>query len=257
MKNVLEIFLAETRRSWLLFKRYPLQTVVGMFMTTLLFIALIFGARYVAGPTSQFGTRLDEIIVGYVLWNILVFAMGEISIGLKGESQMGTLEQLFLSSLGASWILLIRALANQALILGLNLGVLALILLVTGNQLAFPPALLLPLATVLIGVYGLGYILGSLSLMFKRIDSLMGLSQFALMALVIVPFENWQTAAVNALPLVPSAIMLRDLMARGLALDPTLLGWCAINGFVYFLLGLMVFKWFEKQTKERGLLGTY
>lgn len=257
MKSIFEIFLAETRRSWLLFKRYPLQTIVGTFMTTLLFLALVFGARYVAGPMSQFGTRLDEIIVGYVLWNILVFAMGEISIGLKGESQMGTLEQLFLSSLGAPWILLIRALANQALIFFLNIGVLGVILAATGNRLSFPPSLLLPLATVLLGVYGLGFILGSLSLMFKRIDSLMGLSQFGLMALVIVPFENWQAPAVNALPLVPGAIMLRDLMARGIGLDLTLLAWSVLNGFAYFLVGLLVFRWFEARTKERGLLGSY
>lgn len=254
----LEVFLAELRRSMLLFRRYPVESIMGMLMTTILFIGMVYGARYIAGPAMQFGTRMEELIVSYVLWNILVFAMGEISIGLQSEAQVGTLEQLFLAGLPAAWVFLIRALANQVLIFGLNAGVLAIILVTTGNSLSFPPSLFLPIFAVLIGVYGLGFILGSLSLLYKRIGALMGLSQFGLMALIMIPFEQTPFSdAAQFLPLTPGAVILRDLMARGLALDPSLLLLATINSLAYFAVGFAIFTWVAGKTKERGLLGSY
>jgi ABC-2 type transport system permease protein len=137
------------------------------------------------------------------------------------------------------------------------MGVLGIILLVTGNRLSFPPALFLPLGVMLGGVYGLGFVLGSLSLMYKRVEALLGMSQFLLMALVVVPFETWETPVARFLPLVPGAILMRDLMARSLPLDWTGLAVAAVNSAVYFILGLTVFHWMEKQTKRKGLLGSY
>src|ERR1700688_4451699 len=91
------LFMGELRRSWVLFRRYPLQAISGIGMTLFLFLGLVFGARYMAGPMARFGDRLGSLVVGYILWNVLIFAMGEIAMGLQGEAQIGTLEQLFLS----------------------------------------------------------------------------------------------------------------------------------------------------------------
>lgn len=259
MRAVLELFLAEHRRSWLLFRRYTVQSATGMIMTTLLFLALVYGAQFIAGgPSNTFGDRLESIIVGYVLWNMLMFAMGEISAGLQQEAQIGTLEQLFLTPFGSEWIFLFRALGNQLLIFFLNILVLAVILLATGTKLTFPPALFLPLGLLLLGVYGLGYILGSLSLLFKRIGALRSIFQFVLMALIIAPLETMlPPAAVRALPLVPGAVMLRDLMARGESLSLFELGITAVNCFTLFMIGVVTFRWMESRAKRLGVIGTY
>ena len=257
---MLTIFLVELQRSWTTVRRYPLQAVSGALMTFLLFLALLAGIRYVAAPTAQFGDRLDNVIVGYVLWNTLVFAMGNISAGVQGEAQMGTLEQLFLSPWDGATVFLVRALAAQTVTLATNAVILCALLIVTGTTLHFPLALVYPIAAALAACYGLGLTLGAAALVFKRTGAVLQLSQFGLMALVVVPYESWSNKPAlltNALPLVPSAALLRDLMARGHSLDLPQLALAAVNGVAYLALGRVAFRWGERETKVRGSLGTY
>lgn len=256
--KVLEQFLAELRRSWILFRRYPVQAISGMAMTLMLFLGLVFGAGYMAGSVSKFGDRLDSLIVGYVLWNLLIFAMGEISVGLRAEAELGTLEQLLLSPLSGVRIFLMRALANQAVNLILNLAILGIILVVTGKRLHFTPAILVPLATALMATYGLGLALGSLALVFKRIGAALNLSQFGLMALVMVPYEQIQPASwLDALPVVPSAAMLRQVMVQGSTFTALEFTTALANGLGYLLMGVVIFKWMDGIAREHGFLSGY
>jgi ABC-2 type transport system permease protein len=66
---MLELFLAEFRRSWIQFIRYPVEAIGGIVITTSIFYGLFLSARYIAGPSLQFGDRLDAIVVGYTLWS--------------------------------------------------------------------------------------------------------------------------------------------------------------------------------------------
>jgi ABC-2 type transport system permease protein len=154
---MLELFLAEVRRSWIQFIRYPVEAIGGIVITTSIFYGLFLSARYIAGPSLQFGDRLEAIVVGYVLWALVMFIMGEISGGLQYEAQTGTLEQLFLSPFGAPRVFVMRSLASLTLQLTINLSILLIIMMLTGSRLEFPPTLLLPLLTVLLGAYGLAF----------------------------------------------------------------------------------------------------
>ncbi|HEX8274254.1 MAG TPA: ABC transporter permease [Longimicrobiaceae bacterium] len=257
---MLNFFFAELRRNWIMLRRYPLQALSSTVLMLILFMTLLGGIRYVAGPAQQFGDRLDTLIVGYVLWNTLIFAMGEISGGLQGEAKIGTLEQLFLSPLSGTRVFLLRALAAQTVTIAFNVVTLGFLLLITRTTLHFPPGLFIPLASALAACYGLGLVLGSLALVFKRVEAVIQISQFGLITLVMVPFETWQGGSVNPyylLPLVPSAALLRDLMVRGQSLDPAVLLVALLNGTVYLVLGSLVFRWAERTTKQQGLLGTY
>src|ERR687885_908718 len=112
---MVELFLAEFRRSWIQFIRYPFEAIGGIVITTCIFYGLFLSARYIAGPSLQFGNRLDAIVVGYTLWTLVLFIMTDLAGGLQYEAQTGTLEQLFLSPFGAPTIFLMRALASLAL----------------------------------------------------------------------------------------------------------------------------------------------
>ena len=166
---MLNLFWAELRRSWIQFIRYPADAIAGILITTLVFYGLFSSARYIAGPSLQFGDRLDSVVVGYVLWTLLIFIMNDIAIGLQSEAQTGTLEQLFLSPFGASRVFLMRAIASLSLRLALTLTVLLIILAITGVRLNFSFSLLLPLSSILLGAYGLSFALGALALLLKRV----------------------------------------------------------------------------------------
>ena len=255
-----ELFLAEFKRSWIQFTRYSTEAIGGIIIITAVFYGLFLSARYIAGPSLQFGNRLDAIIVGYVLWTLVVFIMSDIAGTIQIEAQTGTLEQIFLSPFSAPTVFLVRALANLMLQLMILLSILLLIITLTRSQLSFPPSLLLPLLTVLLGAYGLAFTMGSLALLLKRVQQLFGIFQFALLSLLTVPTETW-TGPVRVLslllPMMPGAGLLRNLMARGQMLDPIAFAIALGNGAAYFTLGLFLFRWAERETKRQGRLGGY
>lgn len=253
-----ELFLAEFKRSWIQFTRYSTEAIAGIIFTTGVFYGLFLSARYIAGPSLQFGDRLDAIIVGYVLWTLVIFIMADIAGSLQSEAQTGTLEQLFLSPFSAPIVFLIRAIANLMLQLLLIFSILLAIITLTQSQLSFPPSLLLPLSTVLLGAYGLAFTMGSLALLLKRVQQLLGILQFALLFLLTVPTETGPLKVLGLLlPMAPGAGILRDLMARGQMLDPIQLTLALGNGVAYFALGMFLFRWAERETKRRGRLSGY
>ncbi len=257
---MLELFLAEFRRSWIQFIRYPAEAIGGIIITTIIFYGLFLSARYIAGPSLQFGDRLDSIIIGYTLWSLVLFVMNDIATRLQYEAQTGTLEQLFLSPFGAPLVFVMRAFASLVLRLAVILSILLIIMALTGSRLEFPPMLLLPLFTVLLGAYGLAFIMGSLALLFKQVQQLLAIFQFALLFLMATPTETWAGSlqAVRwLLPMTGGAGLLRDMMARGEALDFAQFAQALLNGIGYFTVGLLIFCFAEREAKRRGLLGGY
>lgn len=257
---MLELFLAELRRSWIQFRRYPVEAIGGIIITTSIFYGLFLSARYIAGPSLQLGDRLDSIVIGYVLWTLVIFIIADIAGNLQYEAQTGTLEQLFLSRFGAIKVFLMRTLASLSLQMVLILSILLIIMALTGSRLNFPLALLLPLVTVLMGAYGIAFFMGSLALLFKRIQQLIAIFNFALLFLLATPTETWEpplNILGKLLPMTPGAGLLRDLMARGESLNFTKLGIAFVNGAVYFAIGLLLFRVAERKAKRRGMLSGY
>ena len=255
-----DLLAIELKRSWILQKRYPLDLVVGIAVMGVSFYALFLGARYLSGPTTQFGDCLDGLIIGYGLWTLVVISMNSIALLIQGEAQTGTLEQLYLSIYGPLRVILTRSASILAMSLTISIGMLLVMLLLTGRHLSFPPLTLLPLATVVVGAHGLGLSLGALALVFKRVQEMMRLFQFSLLALVIVPVEQWEglpRLAGMVLPVTPAAGQLRDLMACGLPFDVSYFSASVVNAAGHLLVGTLLFLWADRVARKRGLLGQY
>ncbi|BAY86454.1 ABC-2 type transporter superfamily protein [Calothrix parasitica NIES-267] len=257
---MLELFFAEFRCSWIQFRRYPVESISQIIFTTAIFYGLFLGAGYIAGSSFQLGDKLDSIIIGYVLWVLVNFVMANIAGGLQNEAQTGTLEQLFLSRYGAIKVFMMRGLAYLTLEIIKIVVIIIIISLLTGSSLYFPPLLVLPFISVLLGAYGFAFIIGSISLLFKRVQQLLPLFLFPLLFSLTIPTETWTgTPKFLALliPMTPGAGLLRDLMARGDGLNLINLAIAFINGIVYFAIGLLLFKVAEKEAKRKGILSGY
>jgi ABC-2 type transport system permease protein len=256
----MQLFLAELKRGWIQFMRYSAEAIGGIVITTAAFYGLFLSASYAVGPGVKLGDRLDAIIVGYVLWSMVTFIMFDIAGTLQSEAQTGTLEQLFISPYGAVQVFLLRAIANFTRQLLLITIILAIIMGLTGRLLAFPPILLLPLLTVVVGAYGFAFMLGGIALLVKRVQQLLGIVQFALLFLLTVPIETWTGFLKPVGLLLPMGIgagLLRDLMARNLPLHWPQLALALVNSAVYLAMGIAVFNWAERRTKQNGGLSGY
>ena len=255
-----ELFLAEFRRRWIIFRRYPIEALAGIIIFASVFYGLFLSARYIAGPNFQLGDRLDSVIVSYVLWTLMTSILFDIGGQLQQEALTGTLEQVFLARYSAIQVFLTRSLANLTFQMIQVLGILFIITVLTQRSLNFPPTLVLAFVTVLLGAYGIAFILGSLSLLFKRVQQIIPLFQFPLLFLLATPTETWTGTGklfAKILPMAPGAGLLRDLMARGEALNLTNLAIALLNGAIYFAMGLLLFRIAEYQSKRRGILSGY
>ncbi|NJM88183.1 MAG: ABC transporter permease [Hydrococcus sp. RU_2_2] len=255
-----ELFLGELRRSWIQFRRYPFDSLGLIIITTFIFFGLFLSARYIAGDTFKLGERLDSVVIGYVLWTLVLYILSDISGGIQLGAQTGTLEQLFLSRFGAIKVFLMRSLAELTIHLLIILGSLIAIMLFTGSRLSFPPVLVLPFVTLLLGAYGIAFALGGLALLLKRVQNLFSIIQFLPLFLLSTPLETWKpplNILAQLLPFTTGAGILRDLMARNESLNLTKLAIAFINGLLYFGVGLFLFRLAERKTKQQGMLGGY
>jgi ABC-2 type transport system permease protein len=110
------------------------------------------------------------------------------------------------------------------------------------------------------GAYGISFAMGSLALLLKQVQQLLSIFQFALLFLFTAPVETWTgTAKILGwfIPMTPGAGLLRDVMARGVSLDIQSLIIAWLNGIFYLGLGLVLFRFAEKETKRGGKLGGY
>lgn len=257
---MLDLFIGEFKRTWTQTRRYPAEAIGGVVILTTVFYGIFLSTQYMAGPTTNFGERLDSVVVGYVIWTLVLYIVNDIANNLQQEAQTGTLEQVFLSPFGAPRVFLARAVASLTLRLLLIAVVLTIIMTTTGSRLAFPLLLLLPLATLILSAYGLAFFIGSFALVLKKVQQVLGLFQFVLLFLLAVPTENWEGGArwvAILLPILPSTGLLRDLMARNQGLDWGLWAIALANGMVYFVLGTCAFRWAEEKAKRQGSLGGY
>jgi len=257
---MIDLFIGEFKRTWIQTLRYPSEVIGGVVILTAVFYGIFLGTQYMAGPDIAFGDRLDTVVIGYVIWSLVLYIVNDIATNLQMEARTGTLEQLFLSPFGAPRVFFARAIASLTLRSLLTLVVLLIIMTISGSQIAFPPILLLPLATLLLGAYGLAFFIGSLALVLKNVQQLLSLFQFFLFFLLAAPTENWTGPArliANVMPILPSTGLLRDLMAREQPLDWR--GWAIalVNGLVYFAVGTLLFHWAEGKAKRQGSLGSY
>jgi len=257
---MITLFLAELKRRWRMVKSYPLEDIAGTLILAAIFYGLFLSASYLAGPNVQFGDRLSSIVVGYMTWLLVLQTFAGVAGDIQEEAKTGTLQQVVMSSFGTTRVFLVRAVADLSVSLVTIAATLTIIVFLTGTTLQFPPAMILPAFTLLLGSAGLGFAVAALTLVFKRARMVIGMCNFALMFLVMTPLESIPGAARVAgylLPLTPSVGMLRDLMARQSGLDALTFVVALANGLAYFALGILAFRAAQRRAIRNGSIAAF
>ncbi|AGB15416.1 hypothetical protein Halru_0790 [Halovivax ruber XH-70] len=241
-----------------LLRRYWINTA-AMLVTTYIFFAMIFyGGQAVAGPAIE--DSLDGIVVGFFLFTATLSAFFGTAANIQSEAQWGTLEQLFMSPHGIGRVMAVKSVWNVALSVAIALILLVVMLVTTGRTLTVD-VLTISVVTVLAvcSVLGVGFVFAGLSLLYKRIENVQQLMQFAFIGLIVAPVTNahW---AVGLLPLSMGSAMLQASMSDGQVLwtfplaDLALL---VVTAVAYPLVGYLVFRLCVRRARRLGVMGHY
>ncbi|MCQ4922695.1 ABC transporter permease [Tissierella carlieri] len=243
--------------------RYKFNTISDIIIFYVLFMAMFlgvksFGINFGISPIDM-GSSLEGFIVGYFLWTIMLMAYSGAAYGIIHDANRGTLEQLNMSGIKLSTIVTARSLSDLLVNLIISIVLLFIIMVTTNYQLEIKIfSILFPIFIGIFSILGIGLIFGGLALIFKKIQSLLNIVQYFLIALVMVSPEN--KIIYNLLPFRPAADKVMLSMRKGYSLVDFSIydyGIMVGNSILYFSIGLLVFNKCVKLAKRKGLLGQY
>jgi ABC-2 type transport system permease protein len=259
MQRYLIAMRAMVVRNLINMRRYAFNTISGLVTMYIVFMLLFLGVRGIGGAAIAGGTTLEGLIVSYLLWVLSISAYSDLAWDLNQEAQVGTLEQLYISPIGFNWLNAFNLISGLLLSFVFAGVLLTVMILSTGKTLNLDLASILPLLiTAVLSVYGIGFAMGGLALIFKRIQAFFQIFQFVFVAFLALPLDSFPWA--QFLPLTMGGHLLRQVMVHGVRLwelPPSSLAVLAFVGIGYLVLGLIIFEWSARIAKRKGLLGHY
>ncbi|MFY9574926.1 MAG: ABC transporter permease [Blastocatellia bacterium] len=266
MKEMMLILKAEFNRHWIQMKRYPFEPVANVVTLFILFMIIVSGFRPLQNSTGvgNFNRTVAGAIIGYVMWFFVVMALSNFSNKLEEEAKLGTLEQLCMASKSLILVISGRLVTDFFYNLFVIAVLFLLLMLSTGVTLSLSAWLLVPLCVTVLGLYGFGFVIGSLSLLFKRIGEVRSIIQIVFLFLAIAPLDSVSPpirAAAVFLPLTQGIDVMRSIAVDSQPFfDPMILQrllLVALNSFVYLIIGIFIFRAAERSAFKRGLLAHY
>ena len=250
---------ASWRQTFTLQIRYLFNFLSAIITMSLVFLLMFYGVRAVGAGALDLGGTLDGLFTGYIVWMIVLNGYQDLAFNVATEAQTGTLEQLYLSPVGYKWLAFFSGSLNALISLAMISVITAIMVLTTGQELHLDILSILPVYIgVYIQAYGLGFVLGGLALMFKRIQSFFQVVTFGVIGLFMIPWSKYPWA--KYLPFTMGQHLLQEIMMEGMKFTQAPKGDLAVFAvatIAYFLAGLGVFSMAETKAKAMGLLGQY
>lgn len=239
--------------------RYWFNTLSGIITLYIVFCMLFVGARSIGAGAFNLGETLEGLFTGYVVWMIILMGYQDLAWGITNEAQTGTLEQLYLSPLGYRWISIFTQSCNMLINL-VSMGALVFLMsLMTKQRVHLDAPSLVPLAfATYLQAVGLGFSLGGLALVYKRVSAFFQVIQFAVIGLLVVPWNRYPWA--RYLPFSMARHLMQKVMMDGVRLwqlPARDLGILVLVTAASLGAGLALFSVGEARAKARGLLGQY
>lgn len=245
------------RKKLRLLARYHVNTLSKIGTVFALFLIIFVGGRAATGGAIT--DSLGGIIVGFFLYTMALESFSSVSNDISREKMWGTLEQLYLSAHGFRRVIAAKVVVNVFVSFLLGSGVLALMLVTTGERLHFDVVSIVVVGTLTLATaVGLGFVFAALAIIYRRIQSLFRIVNLVLLGFVAAPVEG--NPLLKLIPLTLGSHLIRRIMVDGVpfwqlpAADLWLL---VAKAAVYVVVGGVVFAYGVDVARRRGVFGHY
>lgn len=251
-------FKAEIWRQVWLYKKYPFNYFSDFVLLIMMFMAIFFGGALVGG--GVLGTSLNALVIGYILWILIQNTISQMGMSVTNQMQNGILEQQFLMPISTRRLFFNKSIVN--IIVSAIQAILALliIMLLTDHWISFSIILIIPFVLSLITTIGLGYLIVSLVLHFKRIGSTLVIFQYVYLGILLTNFENFSFAIKCLsclLPIFPMVSWMRLAVNQHAYSFIFYLAASLFNAVFWLLVGLIMFEITNHNVKKNGSLASY
>lgn len=252
-------FTAIGKREWIELKRYWFNSLIGLVIYIGIFAALFTGAQYIGQNNYALNESLEGFLIGYALWFMAMGAFSETAHSIIDEARKGTLEQLYMTEVPFVWLLISKNIISTVIFSILFFLITTVQMYITGIQVNVDVlSIFITLFIGLFSLYGVGLIMAGLGLLFKRIQNLLGVTQFIIVGVMIL--SPTDLPLIKFLPFVYSRELIMTIMMRGYSIFQfTLIDWgfLIMTSLAYLIIGILLYKMAEKEVLRRGMLGQY
>ncbi|WP_170105241.1 ABC transporter permease [Desmospora activa] len=253
------MFKSNIFKQYIEFRRYLTNTLLELFIFYVILMALFLGFNTFAGQMDHFGEKIEYVVAGYLIWIFALTAMQSIGWEVYTDMQRGTMDQLYMTPISV-WKILLSRMIGKVLIQSSGVALLTIVSMVTTgvylntDLISIIPILLL----TLFSMFGIGFIVAGICILIKQVDNLLILFQFLLMSFVYIPIEK--APFLKYFPCIYGVDMLKQTMINHVSLWEFSVGdfaFLLVNSFVYFCLGVGLFRLCENTAIKKGILGKY
>jgi ABC-type transport system involved in cytochrome c biogenesis permease component len=255
------IFLAELKRGLKNHLAYPVQATCEI--VTVIFMAIAVPSLLEGSfPRGLSGVvvEIPEKAVAFAMVFVALIGLQIVHRVVREESDLGTLEQLCLAPIGLPALIIFRCAADTTRMMPVALIIAGIVSpsQKVGRMLAMMSVIVLLMN---LGMLGIGFFLGSLTLIVKRLGFIPNLASLTL--------RPWALSPSRELPQVVRILGSVIPYARAMSLiGPVLKGYpvalwkwglvklCILSG-LWLILGIRCFVMAERFARDRGLIGKY
>lgn len=251
-------FKAEFWRQFYLYKRYLFNYISEFFLLILMFMAIFWGGSLVGG--GVLGKSLNALVVGYVLWSLIENTISQMGSTVMNNAKSGILEQQYLMPISSRRLFLNKSIANIVVAFVQAILILIAVMAISDHWISFPVIMIVPFILALLTTVGLGYLIVSLVLRFKRIGSTLVIFQYIYLGILLVNFENCSnlTKCLSCLlPICPMVSWMRLAVNNRPYNLAFYLSESIFNTVLWLIIGLLVFNLADKYVKKNGTLSFY
>ncbi|AIQ46249.1 hypothetical protein R70723_10430 [Paenibacillus sp. FSL R7-0273] len=243
---------SEARKYLLEVKKYYADQLVSVLITY-----IIFGAFFLSlGKTAD-----GSFYVGYIYWFLASSVIGEASVSISSEKQMGTFEQLMMKPVNIGVLMTIKTVVW----LGVNfLKVLLLLLILKLTlpiEIAFHPGIIPVFLLSMTGVYGFTLILVALTIKYTKTASFESVISYVLLFFSGSLFSlnnmpDLVKTLASSLPLT-SGIELSRRMIQHESVSSGEVAGLVLHSLLYLLSGLALFLIIMRHSRNQGINSRY
>lgn len=269
--NAVRVFAEKNLR---IAMRYPANILAWAFLPLMWFAPYLLMMTAIGGSASMHFTEISGFedfiafaVIGWFVYTYVDTTIWSIGQNFRWEQFSGTLEPLFVAPVPRTSILIGAAISDTV-----STSMSALIMLGTscvifgvGYALTTIGPIILILMMMVVALFGFGFMIAGLIIVFKDPSVLTELIDNVVFALspVSYPIQVLPRAAqmvAYALPATIAIMTIRELAIGG-ALETVsflyTLGGLALLIVAFWIMGLLCFRYAERWTKKRGSMGGF
>jgi len=254
MFKILSVFNSELRKYLCEVKAYYPDHIVNIVVTYIFFTAFFLG--FSKGEAAS-----GSYYIGFVCWFFTNNIISEASVSISFEKQVGTFSQLLVKPVSIEALLTIRTTVWFSVSLIEAIILMVLVKLTLPITISFNILIVPVILITLVGIWGLGFILAGLTLLYTKTASFDSIISYALL------FLTGALIDISKLPEFIQKIGYIIPLSLGIKISKAIIDNTAIysrdilllvvNSIIYLFIGIFFFKYTMYKSKQKGIITHY